>query len=142
MNEKKLTFKDYLKAMGPGAIMSAAIIGPGTVTTASTQGASYGYTSLWILLLACLIAYFFQEPATRISIGCKESVMVGVKRAYFSRGSEVPVDRSVYRQYCIPSRKPEWCFYGFNVFFPWNNVSDVGNHHVSSCTDHYSYEPL
>lgn len=79
MNEKKLTFKDYLKAMGPGAIMSAAIIGPGTVTTASTQGASYGYTSLWILLLACLIAYFFQEPATRISIGCKESVMVGVR---------------------------------------------------------------
>ena len=80
MNDgKKLTFKDYAKALGPGAIMSAAIIGPGTVTTASTQGASYGYTALWILLLACVIAYFFQEPATRISIGCKESVMVGVR---------------------------------------------------------------
>ena len=79
MSEGKLTLKDYIKAMGPGAIMSAAIIGPGTVTTASQQGALYGFTSLWILLVACVIAYFFQEPAMRISIGCKESVMVGVR---------------------------------------------------------------
>ena len=79
MSEGKLTLKDYIKAMGPGAIMSAAIIGPGTVTTASQQGAQYGFTSLWILLVACVIAYFFQEPAMRISIGCKESVMVGVR---------------------------------------------------------------
>lgn len=35
--EKRLTIKDYLKSLGPGAIMAAAIIGPGTVTTASTQ---------------------------------------------------------------------------------------------------------
>ena len=79
MSEGKLTLKDYIKAMGPGAIMSAAIIEPGTVTTASQQGALYGFTSLWILLVACVIAYFFQEPAMRISIGCKESVMVGVR---------------------------------------------------------------
>ena len=79
MSEGKLTLKDYIKAMGPGAIMSAAIIGPGTVTTASQQCALYGFTSLWILLVACVIAYFFQEPAMRISIGCKESVMVGVR---------------------------------------------------------------
>ena len=50
--EKKLTIKDYLKSLGPGAIMAAAIIGPGTVTTASTQGANYGYESLWLILLA------------------------------------------------------------------------------------------
>lgn len=85
MSEKKLTLKDYIGAMGPGAIMSAAIIGPGTVTTASQQGALYGYTSLWILLVACLIAYFFQEPAMRIAIGCKETVMVGV-REHLSSG--------------------------------------------------------
>lgn len=78
LNEK-LTLKDYLKSMGPGAIMAAAIIGPGTVTTASTQGANYGYTALWIILAACVIAYFFQEPATRISIGCKQDVMIGIR---------------------------------------------------------------
>ncbi len=85
MTNEKLTLKDYVKALGPGAIMSAAIIGPGTVTTASQQGALYGYTSLWVILAACLIAYFFQEPAMRIAIGCKETVMVGV-REHLSSG--------------------------------------------------------
>ncbi len=75
----KLTIRDYLKSMGPGAIMAAAIIGPGTVTTASTQGANYSYTALWIILAACVIAYFFQEPATRISLGCKQDVMLGIR---------------------------------------------------------------
>lgn len=74
-----LTIKDYLKAMGPGAIMAASILGPGSVTTASVQGADYGYTSLWILLLACVIAFFYQEPAIRIAIGCKKTVLQGVR---------------------------------------------------------------
>lgn len=76
---EKVTFRDYLKSMGPGAIMAASIIGPGTVTTASVQGANYGYTSLWIILAACVIAYFYQEPAIRISVGRKQDVMVGVR---------------------------------------------------------------
>ena len=78
-DERKLTMKDYLTSLGPGAIMAAAIIGPGSVTTASTQGASYGYESLWLILLACVIAYFFQEPGTRIALGCKEDVMTGIR---------------------------------------------------------------
>jgi manganese transport protein len=59
--------------------MAAAIIGPGTVTTASTQGANYGYTALWIILLACIIAYFFQEPGARIAIGCNQDAMTGIR---------------------------------------------------------------
>ena len=77
--KKKLTVGDYFRSLGPGAIMAAAIIGPGTVTTASTQGASYGYTSLWIILCACIIAYFFQEPGARIALGCGEDAMTGIR---------------------------------------------------------------
>ncbi len=77
--DDKLTIKDYLKSFGPGAIMAAAIIGPGTVTTASSQGANFGYASIWIILSACIIAYFFQEPAIRISIGCRQDVMLGIR---------------------------------------------------------------
>lgn len=83
--EKKLTFKDYIKSLGPGAIMAAAIIGPGTVTTASTQGANYGYESLWLILLACVIAYFFQEPGARIALGCKTDAMTGI-RTHLGKG--------------------------------------------------------
>ncbi len=83
--QKKLTLRDYFRSLGPGAIMAAAIIGPGTVTTASTQGASYGYTSLWIILCACIIAYFFQEPGARIALGCGEDVMTGI-RSHIGKG--------------------------------------------------------
>ncbi|MDD6346954.1 MAG: Nramp family divalent metal transporter [Lachnospiraceae bacterium] len=83
--EKKLTFLDYVKSLGPGAIMAAAIIGPGTVTTASTQGANYGFASLWLILLACVIAYFFQEPGARIALGCRQDVMTGI-RTHIGKG--------------------------------------------------------
>ncbi len=76
---KKITFKEYMASLGPGAIMAASIIGPGTVTTASTQGASYGYTSLWLILVSCVIAYFFQEPGSRIAIGLNKDMMIGIR---------------------------------------------------------------
>lgn len=76
---KKITFKEYMASLGPGAIMAASIIGPGTVTTASTQGASYGYTSLWLILVSCIIAYFFQEPGSRIAIGLNKDMMIGIR---------------------------------------------------------------
>lgn len=76
---KKIAFKEYMASLGPGAIMAASIIGPGTVTTASTQGASYGYTSLWLILVSCVIAYFFQEPGSRIAIGLNKDMMIGIR---------------------------------------------------------------
>ena len=36
-----------LKNIGPGSIVVAAFIGPGTITVCSSTGASYGYTLLW-----------------------------------------------------------------------------------------------
>lgn len=80
-NDKdKLTFSDYAKAFGPGAIMAAAIIGPGTVTTAIVTGANYQYRSLWIIVLAVVLAYFFQEPAIRICVNKNETVMEGIRK--------------------------------------------------------------
>ncbi len=37
---------DRLKAIGPGALVAAAFVGPGTVTTASVIGAEYAYVRL------------------------------------------------------------------------------------------------
>lgn len=39
-------FWQKLKNIGPGALVAAAFIGPGTVTTCTLSGASYGYTLL------------------------------------------------------------------------------------------------
>ncbi len=50
------------------SIVSAAFIGPGTVTTASKAGASYGFALLWALLFSTLACIILQEAAARITI--------------------------------------------------------------------------
>ena len=49
------------KNIGPGALVAAGFIGPGTVTTCTVSGASYGYTMLWALLFATVATIIFQE---------------------------------------------------------------------------------
>ena len=48
------------KNIGPGALVAAGFIGPGTVTTCTVSGASYGYTMLWALLFATVATIIFQ----------------------------------------------------------------------------------
>ncbi len=50
MAEKvQISWKTVLKALGPGLVVTAAFVGPGTVTTTSSSGAKYGYVLLWAL---------------------------------------------------------------------------------------------
>ncbi len=74
-----LKFKDYMKAYGPAAIMAASIVGPGTVTTASVMGATYQYQAIWILAVACIAAYFFQEPAIRLTLNKGLTLFEGIR---------------------------------------------------------------
>jgi len=50
------------------SIISAAFIGPGTVTTASKAGASFGLSLLWALCFSIFATVILQEAAARISI--------------------------------------------------------------------------
>jgi Mn2+/Fe2+ NRAMP family transporter len=50
------------------SIISAAFIGPGTVTTASKAGASYGLDLLWALTFSIIGTVVLQEAAARLSI--------------------------------------------------------------------------
>lgn len=54
--------------MGPGALVAAAFIGPGTVTTCSVAGASFGYTLLWALSLSIVTTIILQEMSARIGL--------------------------------------------------------------------------
>lgn len=64
----KKTFKDRMKAVGPGAIITASFIGPGTVTTATRAGASFGYALLWAVLFSIITTIILQEMAARLGI--------------------------------------------------------------------------
>ena len=49
---------EKLKNIGPGALVAAGFVGPGTVTTCTVSGASYGYTMLWALLFATVATHY------------------------------------------------------------------------------------
>ena len=61
-------FKTRLKNIGPGALVAAAFIGPGTVTSCSKSGASAGYTLLWAMLLSVISVIIMQSMAARLGI--------------------------------------------------------------------------
>ena len=44
--------KRFLQRIGPAFIVGACVIGPGSVTLMSTTGANYGYSMVWLSLLA------------------------------------------------------------------------------------------
>ncbi|MEL6867248.1 MAG: Nramp family divalent metal transporter [Bacteroidota bacterium] len=57
-----------VKNLGPGAMIAAAFIGPGTVTTATIAGASFGYTLLWAILFSIFATLILQEMAARLGL--------------------------------------------------------------------------
>ena len=61
-------FTTRLKNIGPGALVAAAFIGPGTVTSCSKSGADYGFTLLWAMLLSVISVIIMQSMAARLGI--------------------------------------------------------------------------
>ncbi len=57
-----------LKAVGPGAMVAAAFIGPGTVTTASVTGAAFGYALLWTIAFSIIATIVLQEMSARLGL--------------------------------------------------------------------------
>jgi NRAMP (natural resistance-associated macrophage protein)-like metal ion transporter len=63
-----MTISQRIKEMGPGLVVTAAFIGPGTVTTCSVSGASYSYVLLWALTFSIIVTLVLQEMSARLSI--------------------------------------------------------------------------
>ncbi|MFO7894715.1 MAG: Nramp family divalent metal transporter [Longimicrobiales bacterium] len=67
---------------GPGALVAAAFIGPGTVTTATLAGAGYGYTLLWALTFSLLATLVLQEMAARLGLVTGQGLGEAVRRRF------------------------------------------------------------
>ena len=76
---RKVSIGDYIKILGPGLVVSAVVVGPGSVTTSSSMGATYAFQGLWLVIFSCIASYFYQEAAIRIVIYKQETVLSGMK---------------------------------------------------------------
>jgi manganese transport protein len=79
-----MTLPARLRKIGPGMLVTAAFIGPGTVTTASRAGLQHGLTLLWAVGFATLATIVLQEMSARLGIvsrtGLGESIRDGVRQ--------------------------------------------------------------
>lgn len=53
---------------GPGLLVTAAFIGPGTITTASVAGANFGFALIWTLLFSVIATILLQSMAARLGV--------------------------------------------------------------------------
>lgn len=60
--------KNWLKNSGPGPLVAAAFIGPGTVTVCTLAGVNFGFSLLWAMLLSIVATIVLQEMSARLGI--------------------------------------------------------------------------
>lgn len=79
---KRINLKSGLSSVLFWSIISAAFIGPGTVTTASKAGASFGLDLMWALSFSILATILLQEAAARITIASGKSLGTVIAEKY------------------------------------------------------------
>ena len=80
----------WFKNLGPGVLVSAAFIGPGTVTVCTLAGVEFGFTLLWALLLSIIACVILQEMAARVGIVTQKGLSEVIREEIGS-----PVFRSI-----------------------------------------------
>ena len=60
--------KKWFQNIGPGTLVAAAFIGPGTVTLCTLAGVNFGFNLIWAMLLSIIATIVLQEMAARLGI--------------------------------------------------------------------------
>lgn len=69
------------------SVISAAFIGPGTITTASKAGAEFGFDLLWALVFSVIACLVLQEAVARVTIQSGINLGQAIRNHYKGRSS-------------------------------------------------------
>lgn len=69
--EEVMARKNKRSSFGPGFLVAAAFIGPGTVASCSMAGAQFGYALIFTLIFATVTTIILQQMTGRLSLGSK-----------------------------------------------------------------------
>ena len=58
----------WFRDIGPGVLIAAAFIGPGTVTLCTIAGVSFGFSLIWAIILSTFSTIVLQEMSLRIGL--------------------------------------------------------------------------
>ncbi len=77
-----MSLKEKLKKIGPGVVTGGADNDPAGIITYTSAGAQFGFSTLWILLLATPMMIAVQEMAARIATVTKKGLAKIIKVRY------------------------------------------------------------
>ena len=70
---------------GPGFLVAAAFIGPGTLVTASRAGAGYGTALLWAVLFSVVTTAILQDMAARVGLAGRRGLAEAIRDSLANR---------------------------------------------------------
>jgi len=68
VRDSPFRFRQKLKFLGPGFILSASVVGSGELIATTSLGAKAGFVTLWVILVSCLVKIVLQLEFGRQSI--------------------------------------------------------------------------
>lgn len=83
----KKSFGARLRDMGPAALVTAAFIGPGTITTATLAGANWKYALLWAMLFATIASIILYEMCGRLGVAGQLGLAGAIRKQYFDHAT-------------------------------------------------------
>ena len=72
------TFKESLKYLGPGFILSASIVGSGELFATTIAGADAGFVLMWFIIFSCLVKVAVQLEFGKHAISSGEATMTSL----------------------------------------------------------------
>ncbi len=78
----KKTALQRLKHMGPAAIVSAALIGPGTITTSGLSGSNFGFALVWAVLFSVVAMVITQQMTGKIGLTSGIGLAAAIRKVY------------------------------------------------------------
>jgi Mn2+/Fe2+ NRAMP family transporter len=73
-------WRDSLRYLGPGLILSASIVGSGELIATTTAGAQAGFVLLWLVLFSCVVKVAVQIEFARWTIATGTPALSGYNR--------------------------------------------------------------
>lgn len=74
--------KKWLLSLGPGIITAALVFGPSKMTITSKLGADYGYSLLWIVVVAIFFMTIFTIMGARIGVATSHSLLTTIRHKW------------------------------------------------------------
>ena len=80
IREPPASLTGKLRELGPGFILSAAVVGSGELIATTTLGAKAGFVTFWVILVSCLVKVTLQIEFGKHAIYSGETVMAAFNK--------------------------------------------------------------